>query len=150
VRPSTTWGCRYLTIARSIDSVLSAAIPFDSPIRSKLGGAYKVSGIPAFIILDKDGKVVSSKGREKVIADPSASSFPWNAQGNVWSLLEKADKFVNKHGKSVDVKYLKGLDAFGMYFSAHWCPPYVQPAAHVFLTVLADRADIVQMPRFHT
>lgn len=43
------------------------AVPFEeSQVRSGLGAAYSVSGIPTLIVLDRHGKVIDSDGRSTV------------------------------------------------------------------------------------
>ena len=38
---------------------------------------FKVSGIPSFVILDEEGKVITTEGRKAISADPQGAEFPW-------------------------------------------------------------------------
>lgn len=44
-----------------------------------LSAAQGIRGIPALIVFDADGKVITKDGRSFVSSDPSAQSFPWGA-----------------------------------------------------------------------
>merc|ERR1711920_219297 len=39
-------------------------------------GAFGVSGIPSFVIINPDGTVITTDGRSKVMGDPSGKDFP--------------------------------------------------------------------------
>jgi len=96
------------------------ALPFaNRDLKNKLSKNFKVKGIPMFVILDKDGSVITTDGRTEVTKDPEATNFPWKPKP-VGELL--GSEFVNGKGETfgkeaIDGKYL------GIYFSAHWCPP---------------------------
>lgn len=52
------------------------ALPFDDEEqRDALSRRFQVKGIPALVILDPTGAVITVKGREKVDGQPGA--FPW-------------------------------------------------------------------------
>ncbi|GFR81050.1 nucleoredoxin-like [Elysia marginata] len=53
------------------------SLPFDSDQKEKLSNEYGVSGIPALIILNKDGTLKSKDGRQLVTADLKGDKFPW-------------------------------------------------------------------------
>jgi nucleoredoxin len=96
------------------------AIPFkDRDIKNKLSKKFKVQGIPMFVILDKDGSVITTDGRTKVMGDMSGENFPWRPKP-INELLEGG--FVNNKGEKFPVSCLDGKNV-GFYFSAHWCPP---------------------------
>jgi len=38
---------------------------------------FGVSGIPSFVIIDKDGSVITKDGRAAVSGDPTGAEFPW-------------------------------------------------------------------------
>ena len=40
-------------------------------------GAFQVRGIPTLVILDADGSVITTDGREAVTEDPTGAAFPW-------------------------------------------------------------------------
>ena len=52
----------------------------------KLQGKFNIAGIPTLIILDKEGNVITSKGREAVSKDPNGNKFPWSPTP-FWDLL---------------------------------------------------------------
>jgi len=49
----------------------------DREAKQDLSKALGVKGIPALIILDKDGAVINRDGRSAVTEDPKGESFPW-------------------------------------------------------------------------
>jgi len=54
------------------------AIPFsESARRSGLSDHFEVQGIPTFVILDKDRKMITNNGRGAVMSDPDGADFPW-------------------------------------------------------------------------
>jgi nucleoredoxin len=86
-----------------------------------LNKKFKVQGIPTFVILDKDGAVVTTDARGSVSEDPEGANFPWKPK-TVAEVLE-AVTVQNKEGKTYPLSSLKGQSVVGLYFSAHWCPP---------------------------
>jgi len=89
--------------------------------KARLSKKYKVSGIPALILLDgKTGKKITKDGRSALSSDPKGEKFPWippTISEAIGSKLVKAD------GTEVDAgEALKGK-TYGVYFSAHWCGP---------------------------
>merc|ERR1712216_118691 len=54
------------------------ALPYaDCERKEALSKKFKVSGIPALVILDADGKVITTDGRTAVSSDPTGEDFPW-------------------------------------------------------------------------
>jgi nucleoredoxin len=54
------------------------AIPYsDRKRKESLSSHFDVSGIPTFVMIDKDGSVITSDGRSGVSADPDGKEFPW-------------------------------------------------------------------------
>jgi nucleoredoxin len=49
----------------------------DRKRKEQLSSHFKVEGIPSFVILDKDGSVITKDGRAAVSADPTGAEFPW-------------------------------------------------------------------------
>ena len=39
---------------------------------------FEVSGIPHFVILDENDKIITDNGRAAVSSDPEGSEFPWH------------------------------------------------------------------------
>ena len=85
----------------------------------QLSKQFKVQGIPTLVILDKDGSVITTKGRGAVSEDPTGENFPWHPP-----TFEEAlgNEFVKADGSKVTKESLNGK-YLGVYFSAHWCGP---------------------------
>merc|ERR1719230_2551158 len=99
------------------------AIPYSArDLKAKLSKKYKVSGIPSFVIVDAEtGELCTTNGREGVSKGAAGlESFPWKPKP-FWEIMV-GDVEDNK-GNKTSCKSLKELDAIGIYFSAHWCPP---------------------------
>jgi len=100
------------------------ALPYEArDLKAKLSKKYKVSGIPAFIILDGETcETISTDGRSDVSSDPKGERFPWRPP-TFWEAL--GNEFLSgTEGDTVEVDELKGSGKYiGLYFSAHWCPP---------------------------
>lgn len=104
----------------------------DRARKAKLSQKFKVEGIPTFVILDKNGEVINTDGRSAVMKDPKGANYPWRPEP-VLSMIGKG-KIVTQKGDQVTLdQLLKGAEAVGLYFSAHWCPPCKR-----FTPVLAD------------
>jgi nucleoredoxin len=97
------------------------ALPFSNrDAKTALSKKYKVQGIPSLIVLGPDGKVVTDKGRDKVMANfDTCEGFPWIPPTFSEAL---GDSFVKQDGSTVGLDAVKGK-TLGLYFSAHWCPP---------------------------
>ncbi|GFO50092.1 nucleoredoxin-like [Plakobranchus ocellatus] len=54
------------------------SLPFDSDKKEKLSEDYGVSGIPALILLNRDGSMKTTDGRQLVASDLNGEKFPWN------------------------------------------------------------------------
>ena len=96
------------------------ALPYeDRERKAALSKQFKVQGIPTLVILDKDGSVITTKGRGAVSEDPTGEKFPWHPP-----TFEEAlgNEFVKADGSKVTKESLKGK-YLGVYFSAHWCGP---------------------------
>ena len=101
------------------DEMPWTAIPYsERDIKAKLSAKYKVQGIPTLVVLDPQGELITNKGREKVSSDPEGKDFPWTPK-TLWQILD--GELQSKSG-AVAVDTLKNK-YFGIYFSAHWCPP---------------------------
>jgi len=106
------------------------ALPFSNrEKKDELNKKYKVGGIPTIVIVGADGSLISKDGRAAISKDPTGEEFPWKPK----SFGEIFDDATLK-GPNGDVKggSLKGK-VFGLYFSAHWCPP-----CRAFTPKLAD------------
>lgn len=98
------------------------ALPYEERDRkAKLSKKFKVNGIPSLVILDDEGKVITTDGRGAVTDTEFIANFPWTPP-----TLEEVlgDRFVNQDGKDVSLSSLTSAGKnIGLYFSAHWCPP---------------------------
>merc|ERR1711920_34985 len=54
------------------------ALPYAKrELKAKLSKKFKVNGIPTLVIIDSDGKTITTDGREAIDSDPAGQSFPW-------------------------------------------------------------------------
>ncbi|XP_047538451.1 nucleoredoxin-like [Vanessa atalanta] len=68
----------YARTVASLSSGNALAIPWSaSEARLALPAALGVAGIPALVITDGTGKVLTSNGRQNLAADPMGLNFPW-------------------------------------------------------------------------
>ena len=99
-----------------------AALPFaERDLKASLSKKFKVNGIPAFVIVDGNGNLVTDKGRNGVASDPTGASFPWAPKtfGDIFT-----GPLVTTDGAATTCEAVaESCDAVGIYFSAHWCPP---------------------------
>jgi len=85
--------------------------------KEELSKKYKVQGIPSFVIVDPEGKTITTDGRSAVMEDPKGENYPWVPP----TAEEKAKMVVDAIG--ADLIAQAGGKPIGLYFSAHWCPP---------------------------
>jgi nucleoredoxin len=52
------------------------ALPFDEKLYEALSSHFEVEGIPTLVLLSPEGKVITTKGRAAVSADPEGKDFP--------------------------------------------------------------------------
>jgi len=99
------------------------SLPYDErDLKASLSKKYKVQGIPSFVIVDGEGKTITTDGRSAVSQDPTGADFPWKPK-SMKELLSDA-KVLAKDGSPVKLAdAVSGKKALGLYFSAHWCPP---------------------------
>merc|ERR1712110_541325 len=94
-------------------------VPFSRrDVKEALSKQFKVQGIPTLVILDREGNVITTDGRSKVLSDPKGDAFPWVPKSfseAIGNSFRKGDAVVGK--EAIAGKTL------GIYFSAHWCPP---------------------------
>lgn len=54
------------------------ALPFaERKRKQQLSSMFDVNGIPAFVIVDKDGSTITKSGRGIPVSDPDGTQFPW-------------------------------------------------------------------------
>lgn len=115
------------------------ALPFsDKDTRKKLNQAFQVDGIPCLVVLDKEGRVITTEGVD-IIGEYGVEGYPFTAERldelraknealraaqTVESLLlsDERDFVLGHGGRKVPVAELVGKTV-GLYFSAHWCGP---------------------------
>lgn len=56
------------------------AVPFDAPQRAALGRRFGVRGIPALIVLDSNGNLITRDGRADVAGNPQGALAAWQAR----------------------------------------------------------------------
>jgi len=95
------------------------AMPYaNRAIKDKISKQFTVSGIPTLVILNANGELITTNGRDKVTNDPTGTNFPWAPKSFAEVL---GTSFVGKDGP-VGKEAIEGK-IVGLYFSAHWCPP---------------------------
>jgi len=121
------------------------ALPFaDRTTKDKLARKFGVSGIPKLVILDAQGSVITTEGRQKILEEPSGGA--WLAEPkssaspaaehkpSASSVAEPAAGLAALLGSTpvlgadgttkVDVADVtRDSPLFALYFSAHWCGP---------------------------
>jgi nucleoredoxin len=94
------------------------ALPFaNRDAKAKLSKKFKVSGIPALILLDgATGELLNRDGRSAVMGD--VEDFPWKPP-TLWECL--GEEFLQNDGETMELAELKEKNEYiGLYFSAHW------------------------------
>jgi nucleoredoxin len=118
-----------------------AALPYDNrDFKAQLSKKFKVQGIPSFVILDADGKVITKDGREAISKDPSGEKFPWVPP----TPAEKAKIVLDTLG--AELVHRTSGKFIGLYFSAHWCPPcrgFTPKLAEMYKNGLKDKMEII-------
>lgn len=78
----------YNRTVQSVSSVEALSVPWSAAeARASLPSALGVGGIPALVITDATGKILTANGRQHLAADPLGLNFPW-AQRPVSVLTE--------------------------------------------------------------
>jgi len=118
-----------------------AALPYSKrDVKEALSKKYKVRGIPSFVILDGEGKTITTEGRGAVSDDPTGENFPWTPP----TAEEKAAAALKNLGP--DLLAQTGGKPIGLYFSAHWCPPcrgFTPKLAEFYKSGLKEKMEIV-------
>jgi nucleoredoxin len=97
------------------------AVPYaNREVKAALDKKYKVQGIPSVVILGPDGELFTKDGREAISQDPTGEEMPWKA-ASFGDIFADA-KLIGPGGTEKKGSALNG-SVFGLYFSAHWCPP---------------------------
>jgi nucleoredoxin len=98
------------------------AVSYGSEYIDKLNDKYQIRGIPNLVILNSEGEVITRKGRQQVMSDPNANSFPWKPKSFSQIIGGPLIKSNKDYSETIQYSDLKGK-VIGIYFSAHWCPP---------------------------
>merc|ERR1712227_711490 len=109
-------------------------------LKETLSKKYKVRGIPSFVILDSEGKTITTEGRDEIMSDPTGARFPWAPL----SKEEKQKQLLDTLGSELLAK-IAGKP-FALYFSAHWCPPcrgFTPKLAEWYNAGLKDKMEII-------
>ena len=94
------------------------AVPFEDRARkSQLEKKFKVKSIPTLVLLDKDGNLITTNGREGINSMNAADQFPYREP----TLKDILPKIVFQ--KNGEEKLVSPDEYILLYFSAHWCPP---------------------------
>merc|ERR1712216_147840 len=97
------------------------AVPYaNRDVKSQLDKKYKVQGIPSVVILGPDGELITKDGRAAISNDPTGEELPWKPKS--FEEIFSDAKLLASDGTECTGSALKGK-VFGLYFSAHWCPP---------------------------
>jgi nucleoredoxin len=72
------------------------------------------------VILDGEGNIINKDGRAAISNDPKGEDFPWKPK-TLKEILASAT-LIGKDEHPMSASSLDGK-RFGLYFSAHWCPP---------------------------
>lgn len=117
------------------------ALPYDQrEMKAALSKKFKVQGIPSLVILDGDGNVITTNGRDAVMKDPTGMKFPWKPP----TKAEKAQMVLANLGEELLAK--TNGKPIGLYFSAHWCPPcrsFSPKLAEFYNDGLKDKMEII-------
>jgi len=117
------------------------ALPFEKKdLKEKLSKKYKVQGIPSFVIIDPEGKTITTDGRAAVSKDPEGANYPWFPP----TAADKAKAVLDTLGPELVAK--TAGKPIGLYFSAHWCPPcrgFTPKLAQIYNDGLKDKMEII-------
>jgi len=117
------------------------ALPYDQrEQKATLNKKFKVQGIPALVILDGNGELITKDGREAVCSDPTGSKLPWTPP----TKAEKQQMILDSLGSDLLAK--TNGKPIGLYFSAHWCPPcraFTPKLTEMYNKGLKDKMEII-------
>eukprot|EP00927_Polykrikos_kofoidii_P068108 TRINITY_DN634_c0_g1_i4.p1 TRINITY_DN634_c0_g1~~TRINITY_DN634_c0_g1_i4.p1 ORF type:complete len:473 (+),score=81.32 TRINITY_DN634_c0_g1_i4:74-1492(+) len=97
-----------------------ACVFADRDRKDAISKKFKIRGIPSVVILDADAKVITKDGRDTISSDPTGEDFPWIPK--TLSEIMTSAKIIDGAGQVFGAEALAGK-VYGIYFSAHWCPP---------------------------
>lgn len=85
--------------------------------QQKLSKKFKVQGIPTLVLVNKEGKLITTDGRTIVMEDERGNDFPWTPKTFPEII---PGKLINKEGEEKEWDSDTAADVIGLYFSAHW------------------------------
>jgi nucleoredoxin len=104
-----------------------------------LSKKYEVRGIPSLIIIDENGELITSEGREAIMSVPFDKLRSFEEEKKSAALKEAMELemlkssfkpieyfsscLVGQDNAPVDASETLFGKIIGLYFSAHWCPP---------------------------
>jgi len=99
------------------------ALPFsDREKKDQLSKKFKVQGIPSVVVLGPDGELITTDGRSAMSKDTKGLNMPLGWKPKTFKDIFDDVPLVGPGGTKKTGKDLMGT-VFGLYFSAHWCPP---------------------------
>ncbi|KAJ8921255.1 hypothetical protein NQ315_013727 [Exocentrus adspersus] len=107
------------------------AMPYSEIVlKTRLSRRYRIkSGVPTLVLLDREGATISISAQERLIEDPSGTSFPWRPRPVDEVLkdvvLQPGGTYFSDHKNYTEDTQYRDLPPSirGFYFSANWCPP---------------------------
>jgi len=98
------------------------ALPYEARgLKDSLSKKYKVNGIPAVVIIDAEGNIITKDGRAALTKDPKGEQIPWTPK--TFDQICDGAMVMNKEGQEVSLAEAISGKTVAYYFSAHWCPP---------------------------
>jgi len=94
-------------------------------VKDQMSRKFKVSGIPALIMLDpKTGEIMNKDGRSAISGDLTGEKYPWtNKPKKCADIIKQMTAITPDDGEITGEQLMKDNDYLMIYFSAHWCPP---------------------------
>jgi len=119
-----------------------AALPYaQRDKKNDLSKKFKVQGIPSFVILKPDGTVITTEGRDAISEDPTGTNYPW-----IPPTKEEKAQAIKDTLAATGLLEKVGGKHFGLYFSAHWCPPcrgFTPKLAEMYNEGLKEKLQII-------
>jgi len=116
------------------------ALPYSNrEKKEELSKKFKVQGIPSVVVLGPSGELITKDGRAAISNDPTGEEMPWKPK--TFSEVFPDAKILGQDGAERKGSDLMG-SVFGLYFSAHWCPPcrgFTPQLAEWYKTSLKDK-----------
>jgi nucleoredoxin len=99
------------------------ALPYsERQVKAALDKRFQVEGIPSVVVLDPQGELITKDGRAEISMDPEGNQMPEGWKPKTFVQLFNDAPLLGPEGSKKKGSDLSGT-VFGIYFSAHWCPP---------------------------